>query len=155
MADYRSFVANKCHAGESHGFAPSWVPDSLFDFQRHLVDWTCRRGRAATFAGCGLGKTAMQLVTAENVVRHTNRPALVVTPLAVGRQTVAEGDKFGVECVRSSDGRVPPGSRVVVTNYQRLHHFDPAAFALVVGDESSCLKDADGATRAAFTERPR
>jgi hypothetical protein len=128
------------------------LPESLFDFQRSLVEWATRRGRAAIFADCGLGKTLMQLVWAENVVRHANRPVLVLTPLAVAAQTVREGEKFGVECVRTGDGRFPTGARVVVANYERLHHLDPADFAGVVCDESSCLKNFDGRRRRATTE---
>lgn len=101
---------------------------------------------------CGLGKTPMQLVWAENVVRHTNRPVLVMTPLAVGRQTVSEAEKFGIAAVRSSDGTIPVGARIVVTNYERLHHFDPRAFVGAVCDESSCLKDFDGKRKAEITE---
>lgn len=149
---YSEFINRKSQAGGDHGFAPLWLPSSLFDFQRHLTEWAIRRGRAAVFADCGLGKTAIQLAWAENVVRHTNRPVLVLTPLAVGQQTVREGEKFGVECVRSADGKSPAGARVVVTNYERLRHFDPADFAGVVCDESSILKNFDGKTKAAVTE---
>lgn len=110
-----------------------------------------RRGRAAVFADCGMGKTAVQLVWAENVVRRTDRPVLVLTPLAVAEQTVREGAKFGVECVRSKDGTVKPGARVVVANYDRLHLFDQDAFVGVVCDESSILKSFGGATRKLIT----
>ncbi len=104
------------------------------------------------FADCGLGKTLMQLVYAENVVRHTNRPVLVLTPLAVAAQTVAEAAKFGVDAVRSNTGHVPAGARVVVTNYEKLHHFRPDDFEGVVCDESGILKNFDGKRKAAVTE---
>lgn len=151
-ADYAAFLDRRSHSGGGHGFAPVWVPDILFDFQKHLVDWSLRLGRGAVFADCGLGKTPVQLAWAENVVRYTNRPVLILTPLAVGAQTVKEGEKFGVECVRSHDGKAPAGARVVVANYERLHHFDRNDFAGVVCDESSILKNFDGKTRAAVTE---
>lgn len=92
----------------------------------------------------------MQLVWAENVVRHTNRPVLVLTPLAVGDQTVREGSKFGIECVRCNDGAYGSG-RVVITNYERLHYFHPGDFAGVVCDESSILKSFNGQTRKRLT----
>jgi hypothetical protein len=150
--DYNSFVLSKSQANCDDGFTPVWVPDFLFDFQKSLVEWAILRGRAAIFADCGLGKTAMQLTWAENVVRHTNRPVLVLAPLAVAPQTVHEAAKFGVAATRSADGTFPADSRIVVTNYHRLHHFDPADFAGVVCDESSILKNFDGKTKATVTE---
>jgi hypothetical protein len=148
---YDEFIARKSQVGTAHGFDPLWLPPSLFDFQRHLVEWAVRRGRAAILADCGLGKSLMELVWAENVVRHTNRPVLLLTPLSVGQQMVAEGDKFGVACVRPRDGTRPAGARVVVANYESLHHFDPADYAGVVCDESSILKNYGGQTRKRVT----
>lgn len=153
--NYETFLDAKRHVGARHGFTPAFMPDKLFDFQRALVTWAVERGRSAIFADCGLGKTAIQLTFAENVVRHTNRPVLVLTPLAVARQAVEEGAKFGIECVRSSDGTFSAGARVVVTNYQRLHHFDKTQFAGIVCDESSILKNFDGMTKAAVTDFAR
>ena len=148
--NYSDFIAGKSQYGADNGFAPLWMPDALFPFQRALVEWSVRKGRSAIFASCGLGKTAMQLTWAQNVVMHTNRPVLVLTPLAVGGQTVREGEKFGIECKRSSDGSVT--SKIVIANYQRLHYFNQADFAGVVCDESSILKDADGKTKAAVVD---
>lgn len=149
---YDDFLAAKAQHTAARGFAPIWMPTFLFDFQQALVEWAIRRGRAAIFADCGLGKTPMQLVWAENVVRHTNRPVLIATPLAVSHQVVREAEKFGVECRRVSDGRIPSGARVLVTNYERLHHFDPANVVGLVCDESSILKNFNGARRAIVTE---
>jgi hypothetical protein len=127
------------------------MPDFLFDFQKALVEWAVRRGRGAIFASCGLGKTAVQLTWAENVVRHTNGRVLVLAPLAVAAQTVREGAKFGIEVNRSMDGRnVRPG--INVTNYERLHHFDPNDFVGVVCDESGCIKHFGGHTQSTVTE---
>lgn len=148
---YAEFLASKGQVGQRHGFEPTFLPDALFPFQRDLVTWAVRQGRGAIFADCGLGKTLMQLAWAQNVIARTNRPVLVLTPLAVAAQTVAEGARFGIECVRSS-GDLAPGARVVVTNYQRLHRFSPGDFAGVVCDESSILKNFDGETRGAVTE---
>jgi hypothetical protein len=152
VIDYASFIESKSQVGTAAGFAPVWLPDFLFDFQRALVEWAIRKGRAALFEDCGLGKTPQQLVWAENVVRHTNRPVLILTPLAVGRQTVREAEKFGVQAAQCRDGTTPAAAKIVVANYERLHHFDPAAFAGVVCDESSVLKNFDGKTKSAVTE---
>ena len=80
MTSYADFLATKMQLGTDDGFAPEWMPDFLFDFQQHLVEWALRKGRAAIFADCGLGKTPMQLVWAENVVRHSNGRVLILTP---------------------------------------------------------------------------
>jgi len=149
MSSYNEFLERKLHTGAEHGFEPLWMPSQLFDFQQSLVTWAIRKGRAAIFADCGLGKSAMQLTWAENVARHTNKPVLILTPLAVSAQTIREGEKFGIECQRSSDGSLP--SRIVVTNYERLHLFNPADFAGVVCDESSILKSFQGSTRKEIT----
>jgi hypothetical protein len=112
--DYSEFLDKKTHAGAAHGFEPVWMPDALFNFQVSLVTWAIRKGRAAIFADCGLGKTAMQLTWAENVARHVDRSVLILTPLAVAAQTIREGEKFGIECHRSSDGSIP--GLIVITN---------------------------------------
>lgn len=147
--DYATFLDRKTQLGGQHGFEPTFLPDCLFPFQRHLVEWAVRKGRAAILADCGLGKTGMQLVWAENVVRHANRPVLVLTPLAVASQTIREAGKFGVEAKYCGDGKHSGG--IVVTNYERLHYFTPADFSGVVCDESSILKGLAGATRKALT----
>lgn len=148
--DYAGFLERKRHSGSDGGFEPEWLPDFLFDFQRALVEWALRKGRAAIFADCGMGKTPMQLVWAENVVRHTNGRVLIVTPLAVSVQTLHEAEKFHIEARRSRDGTVD--SRITVTNYDRLHHFNAADFVGCVCDESSAIKAFDGARRALVTD---
>lgn len=150
MGGYNAFLERKSQLGGEHGFAPVWMPDFLFDFQLALVEWALRKGRGAIFADCGLGKTPMQLVWAENVTRKTGKPVLILTPLAVAEQTIEEGAKFGLEVRRSSDGTAYPG--LVVTNYERLHHFNPADFAGTVCDESSAIKSFDGTRRALVTQ---
>lgn len=150
MTDYQQFLKSKRPESSLHGFEPVWLPDFLFDFQKVLVEWAVRKGRAALFEDCGLGKTPQQLVWAENVVRKTNGRVLILTPLAVGPQTVREGVKFGIEVKQSRDGSIP--ARITVTNYERLHHFDPAEFTGVVADESSILKNFDGKTRKSVTD---
>jgi len=146
---YKKFIHAKSQAASQGGFDPLWMPDFLFDFQRMLVEWAIKQGRAAIFADCGLGKTPMQLVWAENVARKTSGSVLIITPLAVSQQTESEAAKFGIGCTRSSDGHHSGG--IVITNYERLHHFDPKDFAGVVCDESSILKSFQGATRKRIT----
>lgn len=152
---FDQFLESKRQLAGRHGFKPTFIPDSLFDFQRVLTTWAVERGRGAIFADCGMGKTAMQLTWAQNVVEKTNGHVLILTPLAVGGQTVREGEKFGVECRRVADGKIPKGVKIAVTNYQRLHLFDKNDFIGIVCDESSILKNFDGSTKAAVTEFAR
>lgn len=147
--DYDSFINAKSQGGADSGFAPLWMPDFLFDFQSNLVDWAIRRGRAAIFADCGLGKSPMGLTWASNVARKTAKPVLYLTPLAVGAQTIREANKFGIEAVQSRDGAA--SGHIIVTNYERLHYFNSADFGGVVCDESSILKSFDGARRSDIT----
>lgn len=147
--DYTSFIYRKLHEGADHGFDPINLPDSLFDFQKFLVTWALRRGRAAILADTGLGKTLMELAWADNVVRKTNRPVLLLTPLAVAPQTVREAEKFGIQACHAARGIA--GNMINVVNYERLHLFDSRDFAGVVCDESSILKSYMGATRQEIT----
>jgi hypothetical protein len=148
MTSYAEFLERRAQLEGMHGFEPEWMPDFLFSFQQALTTWAIEKGRAAIFADCGLGKTPMQLVWAENVRRHTGEPVLIVTPLAVSHQTIREGAKFGIEVSRSDDGTVHP---LTVTNYERLHHFDPKDFAGTVCDESSAIKSFHGVRREQVT----
>ena len=141
--DYAAFIEAKSQIGMNHGFEPLWMPDFLFDFQRALVEWAIKKGRAAIFADCGLGKTPMQLVCAENIARKTNRPVLILAPLAVSNQFEREAALLGMSvtiCASGDDLR--PG--VNVTNYQKLHKFDTADLGGVALDESSILKSQIG-----------
>ena len=150
MEDYVSFLDKKTHVGCEHGFEPTFMPDMLFPFQHSLVEWSTRKGRAAVFADCGLGKTFIQLTWAENVARQTNGRVLILTPLAVSFQTVLEGAKIGVEVIQRKTG-MEKSDRIVVTNYERLHYFNPCEFDGVVCDESSILKHFTGATQMEVT----
>jgi hypothetical protein len=148
--NYQDFIRTKSQEGCDNGFEPNWLPEFLFDFQRSLVEWSIRKGRAAIFADCGLGKTAMQLVWAQNVIQETNGRVLILTPLAVAPQTVNEGEKFGVSCHLSRDGSLGTG-KLVITNYEKLHLFNPHDFSGCVADESSILKHFTGATQKQVT----
>lgn len=151
MIEYTDFLYSKTHSDNMSGFDPLWMPERLFPFQSALLDWACRKGRAAVFADCGMGKTFIQLAWAENVVRKTNGRVLILTPIAVAFQTVREGEKIGVEVVHRREG-IQTGDKIVVTNYERLHYFNPDDFEGVVCDESSILKNFDGETRKAITD---
>jgi Helicase conserved C-terminal domain len=146
---YAAFLDAKSQGGADSGFAPVWMPEFLFDFQREMVDWSVRKGRAAIFADCGLGKTPMGLTWASNVARKTGKPVLYLTPLAVALQTVREAEKFGVEARISRDGR--SDGHVVVANYEKLHLFNPNDFGGTVCDESSILKSFAGQRRGEIT----
>ena len=137
MSDYTAFLQAKTQAGADSGFAPVFMPSFLFDFQAAMVDWAVRKGRAAIFADCGLGKTPMGLTWASNVARKTSKPVLYLTPLAVASQTVREAHKFDIDAIHSKDGSSV--GHIVVANYERLHYFRPDDFAGVVCDESSFL----------------
>lgn len=147
---YQAFLQSKAQLGNAQGFAPVYMPDSLFDFQKYCVDWAVRQGRGALYQDCGLGKTYEELVWAENVVRYTNGNVLIITPLAVAAQTAAEAAKFGIEAHISRDGKI--GKGITITNYERLHYFDCLQFVGVVCDESSILKNFQGKYKAVITE---
>jgi hypothetical protein len=149
--DYESLIESRVKWHGDSGFVAGNMPDFLYPFQSYLVDWSLHKGRAAIFADCGYGKTAMQLAWADAVVRHTNRPVLLLTPLAVGAQTMREAAKFGIDAARSRDGYIE-GEKIWITNYQQLHKFDPSCFAGVVCDESSAIKDFKSATKGAVVE---
>ena len=149
---YLRFICEKSQTKHDRGFAPVNLPSYLFDFQHCLVDWSVRKGRALLSADTGLGKTGMQLAWADQVVRRTNRPVILATPLAVGPQTILEGEKFGIECKRSRDGRIDGTACVWVTNYEQLHKFDPHKFAGAVGDESSGIKNFKSARKEIVVE---
>jgi hypothetical protein len=150
VTEYTEFLSQKVQYDGDDGFAPFDLPSWLFPFQRSLVEWALRKGRAALFADCGLGKTPMQLVWADNVQRRTGKPVLLITPLAVSFQTEAEAQKFRIEAAVSRTGR--PTAALTITNYERLHLFDVADFGGVVCDESSAIKAFDGVLRAQVTE---
>ena len=145
--DYEHYITQKLSrvppTGIPHGVR---LPDhGMFEHQQALVKWACKRGRAAIFADTGLGKSRMQLAWADAVRDYTGRPVLILAPLAVAPQTVAEGADIGVPVQHCRDGSEVLGG-IVITNYDRLHRFDPSMFGAVVLDESSCIKHHDAKT---------
>ena len=144
--DYQDFLASKRMAQKPCGFEPTDLNAHLFDFQRDIVTWACRKGRAAIFADCGMGKTIMQLEWAQQVFKHRGGKILIVAPLAVSAQTCREGRMFGIEVkkCRTSDDLT---DGINITNYEMLSHFEGVDFSAVVLDESSILKSYSGAIR--------
>jgi DNA modification methylase len=143
MSEYGGFLESKAHRIPELGRTvdDGSVHQRLFPFQRDIVKWAVKRGRAAIFADCGLGKTLMQLEWA----RLVGGRALIVAPLAVAEQTMAEGTNIGVEVRRVA--RPDSGPGIQITNYEKLSHFVGADFNALVLDESSILKSQDGKTR--------
>lgn len=128
------------------GFEASEENPLLFEWQNVVAKWAVKKGKAAVFADCGLGKTAIQLQWADQISKHENRPVLICAPLAVAAQTKMEGEKFNIKvniCRKQED--VKPG--INITNYEMLDWFDAAAFCGVVLDESSILKSYTGVTK--------
>jgi len=143
---YEEFLKQKDITDKATGFCPKDINPMLFDFQSALVRWACKRGRAAIFADCGLGKTPMQLEWAHQVHLHTGKPVLILAPLAVSKQTKREGEKFHINVnICESQGDATDG--INITNYEKLHKFDPSFFAGIVLDESSILKSYTGKFR--------
>ncbi len=147
--EYKSFLDERINVGCDHGFDPYFIPDAMFDVQKHVTTWGLKKGRGAIFKDCGLGKTLDEIVWCENVYRHTGKPSLILAPLAVAPQFEKEGSRFGIECVRSRDGKIT--GTTVVTNYEKLHLFNPDDFGGVACDESSILKSFDGARKEEIT----
>lgn len=143
---YEDFLNSKRLSQKPCGFEPQNLNKHLFPFQRDIVNWACRKGRAAIFADCGMGKTIMQLAWADQVHAHEGGYVLIVAPLAVSAQTCREGYMFGIEvnrCRTSEDLK----DGINITNYEMLPHFENVDFSGVVLDESSILKSYTGAIR--------
>jgi len=153
ITQYDEFIRAKSRKAESFGFEPFPITAPLFDWQRQVVEWAVRKGRAALFEDCGLGKTIQQIEWASQVCRHTGGCVLILTPLAVAHQTAAEAVKFGIiaEVVEKGEDVDRPG--IFITNYEKLDHFDGIDFAGVVLDESSILKSFQGKLRRKLTAR--
>jgi hypothetical protein len=150
MSKYGEFLQKKSQLYGDSGFKPTFIPGKMFDFQKYLLDWSLNKGRGLLATDCGTGKTFLELAYAENIVRHTNKNVLILTPLAVSFQTLKEAEKFDINASRSNTGK--PTSKITITNYEQLHKFDPNDFVGVVCDESSILKNFDGARKSEITE---
>ena len=132
---YKEFLDSKRKTFITSGFEinENSLNKNLFDFQKFTVKTALLKGRFAVFADCGLGKTLMQLAWADQVFTHTNKPVLILAPLAVVRQTIDEADKFGINPVSFH-----------INNYEQLKNIDTSIYSGIVLDESSILKGKDG-----------
>ena len=147
---YKEFLESKKHLLGNYGFKSNYIPDMAFDFQKEIINRACLKGRMAVFADTGLGKTLIQLSLAQNVVNHTNKKVLILTPLAVAFQFILEAEKMGIDNIEySKDGSHT--KKIVICNYERLHYFNSLDFVGVVLDESSILKNFDGKIKNQIT----
>lgn len=149
--NYAKFIDAKSQLTRDSGFKPKKLTDKLFPFQKHIVETACRHGRSALFADCGLGKSICELSWGEQVVRKTNKPVLLLTPIAVGAQMIREAEKFGIEAKRSRHGESDKSKCIWVTNYEQLQKFNPSDFSGIICDESSILKSLGGTTQKQIT----
>ena len=148
--EYEKFLENKKHLIGNFGFKPNYLPDMAFDFQKYIIEKSIQKGRIGIFADTGLGKTLIQLSIAKNVIQHTNKRVLILTPLAVAFQFIIEAKKLGIDDIEySKDGKFT--KKIVICNYERLHYFDSKDFEAVILDESSILKNFDGKIKQQVT----
>jgi SNF2 family DNA or RNA helicase len=147
---YKRFLEKKRHISNNYGIKADFLPDKMFDFQKYVANYTIEKGRCAGFIDTGLGKTLIELTVAKNYLHATNKRVLIITPLAVAFQVIDEAEKFQIDDVGySKDGRF--SYKIVVCNYERLGHFNPSDFDCVILDESSILKNFDGAIKQQIT----
>jgi hypothetical protein len=148
--EYTEFLERKRHTTGEYGFDAIYMPDIAFDFQQFIIEKAIRKGRIGVFADTGLGKTLIQLSIANNVVLHTNKRVLILTPLAVAFQFMLEAEKLGIDDIEySKDGKFT--KKIVICNYERLHYFNSDDFTGVILDESSILKNFDGKIKSQVT----
>lgn len=156
MEDYAAFIERKAHVPPPCGIAdPPPLNQRLFQFQQDVVRWALRRGRAAIFAGTGMGKTGMQLEWAHRVNEATGHRVIFLAPLAVAQQTIREAEKFGIGGIAYARDQSEVRERLTITNYDRLEKFDFGEFGAIVLDESSVIKSHDSKTRAYLIEQCR
>jgi hypothetical protein len=148
--NYNQFLQQKRHSIGDFGFKSNYIPDMAFDFQSYIIEKAIKKGRMAIFADTGLGKTLIQISLAQNIIRHTNKKVLILTPLAVAFQFILEAEKLGIDDIEySKDGK--HSKKIVICNYERLHYFDSKDFVGVILDESSILKNFDGKIKGQVT----
>lgn len=150
MNDYLKFLEQKRHLIGDFGFKPNYIPDIAFDFQQYIIEKAVRKGRMAIFADTGLGKTLMQLSIAQNIVNHTNKKVLILTPLAVGFQFLKEAEKLGIDDIQQTI-KGEHSKKIVICNYERLHYLNSNDFEGVILDESSILKNFNGKIKNQIT----
>ena len=150
MTEYLKFIEQKKHTLGEYGFNPNYYPDIAFDFQKLIIEKAVKKGRMAVFADTGLGKTLIQLSIAQNIVKHTNKKVLILTPLAVGFQFVQESEKIQIPDVyQTLKGEL--NGKIIVCNYERLHYLNSNDFIGCILDESSILKNFEGKIKNQIT----
>ena len=100
--DYNTFIKSKKHSSIDYGIDVNFIPDAMFDFQKHIAEYAIKKGRCAVFVDTGLGKTIIELTIAHNYVKKTNKPVLIITPLAVANQFIKEAEKFHIPDVEQT-----------------------------------------------------
>ena len=148
MLKYDEFINSKSKTFENMGIDVdrNSLNSNMFEFQKDIVRWALKKGRAAIFAECGLGKTLMQLSWADEIHKHTGGKILILAPLAVAPQTKEEGEKFGISVnICESQDDIVDG--INITNYEKIDKFTGNSFQAVVLDESSILKSFTSSTR--------
>lgn len=148
--NYQEFLESKKHSSINYGIEASFLPDGMFDYQKHVAEYAIKKGRCAVFLDTGLGKTILELTIAVNYARYTNKPVLIITPLAVAFQFIKEAEKFGIDDIEYSKNGTYK-SKIVVCNYERLDNFNSHDFDCVILDESSILKNFNGAIKSHIT----
>lgn len=152
--NYQEFIENKRIQINKTGFNVK-IEDlnpRLFDFQKYIVQKALKAGKHAIFADCGLGKTFIQLEWACKVVKHTNKPVLILCPLAVAQQTIQEKEKFNIDCGIKKYEKGDSIPQIYISNYEQLDNIDYNIFSGIVIDESSILKAFGGKTRDKIIE---
>jgi len=150
---YDELLSRKAVKAPKVGMAePPELGSHLFPHQRDTVDFLLKAGRGAAFLDTGMGKTACELEYGRVVVEETNRPVLMLAPLAVGKQHQREAYRFGVDSRVIRDPSEMDGARIYITNYERIHLFDRSQFAGLILDESSIVKSFTGKTSRALIE---
>ena len=150
--NYDNFLKTKRFYIEPNGFEPYELNSKLFEWQKDVVTLAVKKGRFCLFTDTGTGKTAMQLEFANQVYVHTNKPVLILAPLAVTRQTKEEGEKFGYDVNICRTGK-DVASGINITNYDMLDYFDADVFSGIVLDESGILKHFTSKTRTLIIDK--
>lgn len=153
MRKYDEFINSKSKTFENMGIDVdrNSLNPNMFEFQKDIVRWALKKGRAAIFAECGLGKTLMQLSWADEIHKHTGGKILILAPLAVAPQTKEEGEKFGIS-VNICESQNDAIDGINITNYEKIDRFVGNSFEAVVLDESSILKSFTSSTRNKLIE---
>src|SRR6478736_4156636 len=154
---YEQFLESKKKSHMSAGFNVDGLTDNLFEFQKFVVSRALHNGKYAVFSGTGTGKTRQQLIWANEIVKHSNNPVLILAPLAVSGQTIKEGKAIGIQVYKITDGTTIENkdifnhyrNSIYITNYEQLENIEEyiQLFAGIALDEASIIKNHEGAYR--------